>query len=69
MLQRVKWIADSLHIRALGFKPVSGTRDAVATLVHDLSETQTSKRKEAAAVFLDLKQMFERSTRGSREKE
>ena len=47
----------------MGFKPASGTRDAVATLVHDLSQCQTTnlrcKNKKAAAVFLDLKQAFE----------
>ena len=57
MLRRNKWIADPPHIRAMGFKTDSGTRDAADTLVHDLSETQTSKRKEAAAVFLDLNRL------------
>ena len=51
MLRRIKWIADLPHIRATGFKTASETRDAIATLVHDLSEIQTSKRKEAIAVF------------------
>ena len=51
------------HTRAMGFKPASGTRDAVASLVHDLSQCQTTslrcKSRKAAAVFLDLKQDFE----------
>ena len=63
MLQRIRWIADPPHTRAMGFKPASGTRDAVATLVHDLSQCQTTnlrcKSRKAAAVFLDLKQAFE----------
>ena len=63
MLQRIKWIADPPHTHAMGFKPASGIRDAVATLVHDLSQFQTTnlrcKSRKAAAVFLDLKQAFE----------
>ena len=59
MLQRIRWIASPHNARSLGFKPVSGTRDAIATLVHDLSTAKTSRRKKAAAVFLDLRQAFE----------
>ena len=59
MLQRIRWIASPHNARSLGFKPASGTRDAIATLIHDLSAAKTSKRKKAAAVFLDLKQAFE----------
>ena len=59
MLQRIRWIASPHNARSLGFKPASGTRDAIATLVHDLSTAKTSRRKKAAAVFLDLRQAFE----------
>ena len=35
------------------------TRDAVSTLIHELTECRTKKRNKSAAVFLDLKQTFE----------
>ena len=54
MLQRICWIASPHNARSLGFKPASGTRDAIATLVHDLSAAKTSRRKKAAAVFFRL---------------
>ena len=59
ILQRIRWIAAPHHARAMGFKPASGTRDAIATLVHDLSACKASTRRKAAAVYLDLKQAFE----------
>ena len=59
ILQRIRWIGAPHHARAMGFKPASGTRDAIATLVHDLSACKASTRRKAAAVYLDLKQAFE----------
>ena len=54
ILQRIRWIAAPHHARAMGFKPASGTRDAIATLVHDLSACKASTRRKAAAVYLDF---------------
>ena len=42
----------------MGFKPASGIRFAIATLVHDLSTCKASTRRKAAAVYLDLNQTF-----------
>ena len=59
MLQRIRWITAPHHARAMGLKPASGTRDAIPTLVHDLSACNSSTRRKAATVYLDLKQAFE----------
>ena len=60
MLNRISWTATPPDIRAMGFKKASGTRDAISTLIHDLTECRaTRNRNKAAAVFLDLKQAFE----------
>ena len=47
--------------RAMGFKPGSGTRDAVATFIHDISEAKhrSAHKQQGVAVFLDLKKAFE----------
>ena len=61
ILQRIRWIATPPHPRAMGFKPGSGTRDAVATLIHDISEAKhrSARKQQGVAVFLDLKKAFE----------
>ena len=63
MSERHRMNISPPHTRAMGFKPASGTRDAVASVVHDLSQCQTTslrcKSRKAAAIFLDLKQAFE----------
>ena len=56
ILRRLQWIAAPPHTRSMGFKRASGTRDAVSTLIHDLTECRARKRNKCAAIFLDLKQ-------------
>ena len=58
ILHRIRWSADPPHIRATGFKPGSGTRDAISILLNDISISRT-RRKRAAAVYLDLQKAFE----------
>ena len=59
ILRRLQWIAAPPHTRFTGFKRASGTRDAVSTLIHDLTECRARKKNKCAAIFLDLKQAFE----------
>ena len=60
MLNRISWTATPPDIRAMGFKKASGTRDAISTLIHDLTKCRAARKKnKSAAVFLDLKQAFE----------
>ena len=61
ILQRIRWTATPPHPRAMGFKPGSGTRDAVATFIHDISESKhrSAHKQQGVAVFLDLKKAFE----------
>ena len=58
ILHRIRWSAKPPNVRATGFKPGSGTRDAVSILLHDISSSRTRKRR-AAAVYLDLQKAFE----------
>ena len=58
ILHRIRWAANSPHVRATGFKPGSGTRDAISILLHDISTSRTRKRR-AAAIYLDLQKAFE----------
>ena len=59
ILQRLRWLAAPPHIMATGFKPGSGTRDAVSVLIHDLSEGKAFTKPTAAAVYIDLKHAFD----------
>ena len=59
ILQRLRWLAAPPHVMATGFKPGSGTRDAVSVLIHDLSEGKSFTKPTAAAVYIDLKRAFE----------
>ena len=58
LLQRIRWSAEPPNTRATGFKPGSGTRDAVRILLHDISSFQT-RRRRGAVVYLDLQKAFE----------
>ena len=60
ILQPIRWTATPPHPRAMGFKPGSGTRDAVATFIHDISEAKhrSAHKQQGVAVFLDLKKAF-----------
>ena len=58
ILQRIRWSAEPPNTRATGFKPGSGTRDAVSILLHDISSFQT-RRRWGAVVYLDLQKAFE----------
>ena len=58
VLHRIRWTINSPHVRATGFKPGSGTRDAISILLHDISTSRTRKRR-AAAIYLDLQKAFE----------
>ena len=58
ILQRIRWSVNPPHIGATGFKPGSGTRDAISILLNDISISRTRKRR-AAAVYLDLQKAFE----------
>ena len=58
ILQRIRWSAEHPNTRATGFKPGSGTRDAVSILLHDISSFQT-RRRRGAVVYLDLQKAFE----------
>ena len=58
ILQRIRWSAEPPNARATGFKPGSGTRDAVSILLHDISSFQT-RRRRGAVVYLDLQKAFE----------
>ena len=58
ILQRIRWSVNPPNIRATGFKPGSGTRDAISILLNDISISRTRKRR-AAAVYLDLQKAFE----------
>ena len=58
ILHRIRWSAISPNIRATGFKPGSGTRDAISILLHDISSSR-SRRRRAAAVYIDLQKAFE----------
>ena len=59
MLQRTLWIVSPHNARARGFKPALVTRDAFATLVHDMSTAKTCESKKVVAIILDLRQAFE----------
>ena len=58
ILHRIRWSAHPPNVRAPGFKPGSGTRDAISILLHDISSSRT-RRRRAAAVYLDLQKAFE----------
>ena len=58
ILHRIRWSATPPNVRATGFKPGSGTRDAISILLHDISTSRT-RRRRAAAVYLDLQKAFE----------
>ena len=58
ILQRIRWSAELPNTRAIGFKPGSGTRDAVNILLHDISSFRT-RRRRGAVVYLDLQKAFE----------
>ena len=58
ILHRIRWSANPPSVRATGFKPGSGTRDAISVLLHDISTSRT-RRRRAAAVYLDLQKAFE----------
>ena len=58
ILHRIRWAANSPHVRATGFKHGSGTRDAISILLHDISTSRTRKRR-AAAIYLDVQKAFE----------
>ena len=58
VLNRIRWSINPPNHRATGFKPGSGTRDAISILLHDISSSRT-RRHRAAAVFLDLQKAFE----------
>ena len=58
VLNRLHFCAKPLSKNSMGFKKGSGTIDAVATLVDDL----TSRRdKGSTAIFIDLEKSFELS--------
>ena len=52
-----RWIATPPHRRAMGFKPGSGTRDAVATLIHNISEAKhrSAHKQKGVAVYWTLR--------------
>ena len=58
ILHRLRWSIKPPHDRATGFKPGSGTRDAISILLHDIS-TSRNRRRRAAAVYVDLQKAFE----------
>ena len=58
ILNRIRWSINPPNHRATGFKPGSGTRDAISILLHDISSSR-ARRRRAAAVFLDLQKAFE----------
>ena len=61
MLQRIRWIAAPHHARAMGFKPASGTRDAIATLVHNGS---VKRKKEARRMVTPRKMVVQKAAPG-----
>ena len=58
ILHRIRWSVNPPSVRATGFKLGSGTRDAISILLHDISTSRT-RRRRAAAVYLDLQKAFE----------
>ena len=58
ILHRIRWSVIPPNVRATGFKPRSGTRDAISILLHDISISRT-RRRRAAAVYIDLQKAFE----------
>ena len=58
ILLRIRWSANPPDVRATGFKPGYGTRVAISILLHDISSSRT-RRRRAAAVYLDLQKAFE----------
>ena len=46
ILHRIRWSADPPHIRATGFKPGSGTRDAISILLNDISISRTRRDEQ-----------------------
>ncbi len=55
MLNRLKWKMGKGHPNIFGFKPGSGTTDAIATLLTKLTE----QNQPSLVVFLDLEKAFE----------
>ena len=58
ILNRLTHCAKPLHKNSMGFKKGSGTTDAVATLVTDLT---SHREKGTTAIFIDLEKAFELS--------
>ena len=51
ILHRIRWSAEPANTRATGFKPGSGTRDAVSILLHDISSFRTRRRREQSSIW------------------
>ena len=60
ILNRLTHCAKPLHKNSMGFKKGSGTTDAVAALVTDLT---SHREKGTTAIFIDLEKAFELSNR------
>ena len=51
ILQRIRWSADSPNTRATRFKHGSGTRDAVSSLLHDISSFRTRNGRGQSSIW------------------
>ena len=58
VLNRLRYVAAPLKSNTFGFKRGSGTSDAIATLVNDITDAQATSRP-LTAVFVDLEKAFE----------
>ena len=62
VLNRLRWTAEPLCNQALGFRHGTGTTDAVATVLNNVSTIKALRpgcSTRSAAVFLDLEKAFE----------